>query len=43
MEGLAFGRLNDQIDDEKIERVLSFTKELLINMTAELVPDKRKR
>jgi AcrR family transcriptional regulator len=43
MEGLAFGRLNDQIDDEKTERVLSFTKELLINMTAELVPGKRKR
>jgi AcrR family transcriptional regulator len=43
MEGLAFGRLNDQIDDEKTERVLSFMKELLINMTAELVPDKRKR
>ncbi len=33
----------DQIDDEKTERVLSFTKELLINMTAELVPGKRKR
>ena len=43
MEGLAFGRLNDQIDDEKTERVLNFTKELLINMTAELIPDKRKR
>jgi AcrR family transcriptional regulator len=43
MEGLAFGRLNDQIDDEKTERVLSFTKELLVNMIAELVPNKRKR
>jgi AcrR family transcriptional regulator len=43
MEGLAFGRLNDQISDQKIAKVLSFTKELLVKMTTEIAPEKRKR
>ena len=43
MEGLAFGRLNNQIDDQKTEKVLSFTKELLVKMMAEIVPDKSRR
>lgn len=36
MEGLAFGRLNDQIDDEKTRRVLDFTKGLLIQMLEDM-------
>ena len=36
MEGLAFGRLNDQIDDEKTRRVLDFTKRLLVQMLKDL-------
>lgn len=36
MEGLAFGRLNDQIDDEKTRRVLDFTKRLLIQMLKDM-------
>lgn len=36
MEGLAFGRLNAQINDAKTEKVLAFTSELLVKMTAEL-------
>jgi len=36
MEGLAFGRLNDQIDDEKTAKVLAFIRDLLARMTAEI-------
>ena len=36
MEGLAFGRLNDQIDDEKTRRVLDFTKRLLVQMLRDM-------
>jgi len=36
MEGLAFGRLNDQIDDDKTRRVLDFTKQLLIQMLEDM-------
>lgn len=36
MEGLAFGRLNNQIDDEKTRRVLEFTKRLLVQMIEDL-------
>lgn len=43
MEGLAFGRLNDQIDDEKTARVLSFVKDLLVKMMAEIEPANRPR
>jgi hypothetical protein len=43
MEGLAFGRLNDQIDEKKTAKVLSFTKELLVEMTAEIKSSKRRR
>lgn len=43
MEGLAFGRLNDQIDDEKTARVLAFIKDLLSRMTAEIGVKKKKR
>ena len=39
MEGLAFGRLNDQIDDEKTERVLSFMKDLLSGMVKDIAKD----
>ena len=36
MEGLAYGRLNGQLDDEKTRKVLDFTKDLLSKMIAEL-------
>ena len=36
MEGLAYGRLNGQLNDEKTRMVLDFTKALLSKMTAEL-------
>lgn len=36
MEGLAFGRLNDQIDNEKTRRVLDFTKRLLVQMLRDM-------
>ena len=36
MEGLAFGRLNDQISDKDIRKVLDFTKELLVDMVSGL-------
>lgn len=36
MEGLAYGRLNDQIGDEETERVLNFTKSMLVDMLAKL-------
>lgn len=36
MEGLAFGRLNDQISDKDIRKVLDFTKELLVDMLSRL-------
>jgi len=36
MEGLAFGRLNDQISDEQTRKVLAFTKDLLVRMVSEL-------
>ncbi len=42
MEGLAFGRLNDQIDDQRTRKVLTFTKELLVQMMSQIVPDKSK-
>ncbi len=43
MEGLAFGRLNGQISDEKTEKVLAFIKDLLSRMTAEISLKKKKR
>ena len=43
MEGLAFGRLNDQIDDEKTAKVLAFIKDLLTQMTAEIGPKENKK
>jgi AcrR family transcriptional regulator len=36
MEGLAFGGLNRQIDGKSVRRVLDLTKELLVEMMAEL-------
>jgi hypothetical protein len=36
MEGLAYGRLNGQLDDERTRKVLDFTKDLLSKMIAEL-------
>jgi len=36
MEGLAFGRLNDQVNEVETRRVLEFTKELLTEMVANL-------
>ena len=36
MEGLVFGRLNDQISDEQARKVLAFTKDLLVRMVSEL-------
>jgi AcrR family transcriptional regulator len=36
MEGLAFGRLNAQISDQKTRKVLEFTKELLVGMVKDL-------
>ena len=36
MEGLAYGRLNGQLDDEQTRKVLDFTKDLLSKMIAEL-------
>jgi len=36
MEGLAFGRLNDQITEAQTRKVLAFTKELLVKMVSEL-------
>jgi AcrR family transcriptional regulator len=38
MEGLAFGRLNSQINDDKTEKVLDFTKQLLVEMIADIHP-----
>lgn len=40
MEGLAFGRLNEQINDAKTNKVLSFTKDLLVEMMAQIKPTK---
>ncbi len=42
MEGLAFGRLNGQINDKKTENVLHFIKDLLVKMTAEMAIEGRK-
>jgi len=36
MEGLAYGRLNGQLNDTQTRKVLDFTKDLLSKMTAEL-------
>ena len=36
MEGLAFGRLNDQLSEAKIRKVLDFTKSMLVEMISEL-------
>ena len=36
MEGLAYGRLNGQLSDKKIRRVLNFTKDLLSKMAADI-------
>ena len=36
MEGLAFGRLNDQISEADGIQVLEFTKGLLLDMMAKL-------
>lgn len=36
MEGLAYGRLNGQLSDKQIRKVLDFTKDLLSKMAAEL-------
>ena len=36
MEGLAYGKLNGQLSDKKIRRVLDFTKDLLSKMTREM-------
>jgi AcrR family transcriptional regulator len=36
MEGLAYGRLNGQLNDKQTRKVLDFTKELLSKMAAEL-------
>lgn len=38
MEGLAFGRLNQQLSDAKARAVLNHTKEVLVTMTNELQP-----
>lgn len=38
MEGLAYGRFNDQIDERETRKVLEFTKDLLVRMMAELNP-----
>jgi len=38
MEGLAFGRLNDQINDADTRKVLDFTKNLLVDMMSKLDP-----
>lgn len=43
MEGLAFGHLNEQIDEEKTEKVLSFIKQLLVEMTAEIRTSRKPR
>ena len=36
MEGLAFGRLNDQLNPERVRAVLEFTKQQLISMLKEM-------
>ncbi|MDG1232878.1 MAG: TetR/AcrR family transcriptional regulator [Pseudomonadales bacterium] len=36
MEGLAYGRLNGQLNDKKTRRVLNFTKDLLSKMAADI-------
>ncbi len=36
MEGLAYGRLNGQLNDQQTRKVLDFTKDLLSKMAAEL-------
>ncbi|MFT4798400.1 MAG: AcrR family transcriptional regulator [Candidatus Azotimanducaceae bacterium] len=36
MEGLAFGRLNNQLSAARTQKVLEFTKKLLVEMTSEL-------
>jgi len=36
MEGLAFGRLNDQLNPERVRAVLEFTKQQLIGMLKEM-------
>ena len=38
MEGLAYGRLNNQLSDKQIRKVLDFTKAQLVDMIAKLDP-----
>jgi hypothetical protein len=38
MEGMAYGRLNHQIDDDRTEKILNFTRELLARMIEENQP-----
>lgn len=38
MEGLAFGRLNNQLSAQKTRKVLDFTKQLLVKMMSDIEP-----
>jgi len=38
LEGLAFGRLNNQLSEQKTRKVVEFTKQLLVKMMADIEP-----
>jgi len=38
LEGLAFGRLNSQLNEQKTKKVVEFTKQLLVEMMVDIEP-----